>query len=107
MPMASHRWKLASWHDSGSRESMFISVGKDGTVALREGDDFKRLHIEAADGDVSPETVRRALAPHATFEDNSFWLDVEWLKALSGRAGGCRVGGEFCRDDRERAEIRL
>jgi hypothetical protein len=74
---------------------MFIIVGKDGTVALREGDDFKRLHIEAADGDVSPETVRRALAPHATFEDNSFWLDVEWLKALSGRAGDAAWEGSF------------
>jgi hypothetical protein len=66
---------------------MFISIGNDGMVALHETDDFKRLHIEAADGGMSPEMVRRALASAATFDDNNFWVDIAWLKALSGRAG--------------------
>jgi hypothetical protein len=36
---------------------MFISVGRDGKLALCEPDDFKRLHIEAADGDLPLDDV--------------------------------------------------
>ena len=36
---------------------MFISIDKNGKLALREPDDFKRLHIEAGD-DVTRETDR-------------------------------------------------
>ena len=64
---------------------MFISVDRDGSLALREPDDFKRLHIEAAD-DMPLDTVRGALASIATFEENNFWVDVAALQAL-GRAG--------------------
>ena len=64
---------------------MFISIGKDGSVTLREPDDFKRLHVEAVDG-LSVDDVRRALASIATFEENNFWVDVAALQAL-GRVG--------------------
>jgi hypothetical protein len=65
---------------------MFISVSRDGKLALREPDDFKRLHIEADRG-MSIDEVSNALASIARREDNDFWLEVEALKALSGRAG--------------------
>lgn len=66
---------------------MFISIGKDGSLTLCEPEDFKRLHIEAADGDMSLDDVRGALASIATFDENNFWIGVEQLKALAGRAG--------------------
>jgi hypothetical protein len=65
---------------------MFISVGRDGTLTLREPDDFKRLHIETADGEMPPDGVAAALASIATRDGDNFWLGVEALKALSGRA---------------------
>ena len=64
---------------------MFISVDRNGKLALREPDDFKRLHIEAND-DVTREEINRALAPIATFDNDDFWIDVEALKQL-GRTG--------------------
>ena len=65
---------------------MFISIERDGSLALREPDDFKRLHIETADSDMPLDKVRDALASIATFDQNNFWIDVTSLKAL-GRAG--------------------
>jgi hypothetical protein len=66
---------------------MFISVGRDGRLTLCEADDFKRLHIETAEDDMTPSHVAGALAAIATRDDDNFWVDVEALKALSGRAG--------------------
>ena len=63
---------------------MFISIDKNGKLALREPDDFKRLHIEA--GDVRREQVGRALEPIAAADGNDFWIDVAAVKQL-GRAG--------------------
>ncbi len=65
---------------------MFISVAKDARFTLCEVDDFKRLHIEAADRDMALEDVAAALAPIATRDSDNFWIGVEALKALSGRA---------------------
>ena len=65
---------------------MFISLGADGRLALGEPDDFKRLHIEADDG-MSVDGVGEVLASIARRDDNDFWVEVEELKALSGRAG--------------------
>ena len=64
---------------------MFISVDADGRLALGEPDDFKRLHI-AADGAMSVDDVGKALASIARRDDNDFWIEVEALKKLSGRA---------------------
>ena len=64
---------------------MFISIDKNGKLALREPDNFKRLHIEAGD-DVTREQVGRALEPIAAADGNDFWIDVAALKQL-GRAG--------------------
>ena len=44
---------------------MFISVARNGKLTLHEPDDFKRLHVEASDGDLSRETINAALAPIA------------------------------------------
>jgi hypothetical protein len=65
---------------------MFISVGRDGTLTLREPDDFKRFHAEA-DGDIAPDAIKNALGSIASFEGDDFWVDVEALKTLSGRSG--------------------
>ena len=67
---------------------MFISIDKNGKLALREPDDFKRLHIEVGD-DVTREQTGRALEPIATADGDNFWIDVDALKQL-GRAGGDR-----------------
>ena len=64
---------------------MFISIDKNGKLALREPDDFKRLHIEAGD-DVTREQTGRALEPIATADGDNFWIDVDALKQL-GRTG--------------------
>jgi hypothetical protein len=66
---------------------MFISVGRDAKPTLREVDDFKRLHVEAADGGMALEEIKSALEPIASFDGDNFWVGVETLKALSGRAG--------------------
>jgi hypothetical protein len=66
---------------------MFISVGKDVKFTLCEPDDFKRLHVEAADRDIALEDIKDALGSIASFDDDKFWVDVAALKALSGRAG--------------------
>jgi hypothetical protein len=73
-------------HDKRGGESMFISVGKDAKLTLREPDDFKRLHIEAADNDMALEDIKNTLGSIASFDDDNFWVGVEALKALSGRA---------------------
>jgi hypothetical protein len=65
---------------------MFISVGKNAKLTLCEPDDFKRLHVEAGDSEMPPGAVAAALAPIATRDGDDFWLGVEALKALSGRA---------------------
>src|SRR3954469_13457469 len=65
---------------------MFISVGLDAELTLCEVDDFKRLHVEAADG-MALEEIKGALVSIASFDDGNFWVDVAALKALSGRAG--------------------
>ena len=64
---------------------MFISIDKNGKLALREPDDFRRLHIEAGD-DVTREQVGRALEPIAAADGDNFWIDVAALKRL-GRTG--------------------
>ena len=84
---------------------MFISIDKNGKLALREPDDFKRLHIEAGD-DVTREQIGRALEPIAAADGDNFWIDVAALKQL-GRAGDAAWEREFRRDDQERAEVRL
>jgi len=66
---------------------MFISVGNDAKFTLCEPDDFKRLHIEAADRDMALEDIKGILGSIATFDDDNFWVGVAALKALSGRAG--------------------
>jgi hypothetical protein len=66
---------------------MFISVGKNAKFTLCEPDDFKRLHVEAADSDLALEDIKGALASIASFDGDNFWVGVEALKALSGRAG--------------------
>ena len=65
---------------------MFISVGRDGKLTLCEPDDFKRLHIEAAESGMPPGDVAGALASIATRDEDNFWVGVEALRALSGRA---------------------
>ena len=65
---------------------MFISIGRDGKLTLSEPDDFKRLHIEAERG-MSVDDVTRVLASIARRDDNNFWIAVEALRELSGRAG--------------------
>ena len=84
---------------------MFISIDKNGKLALHEPDDFKRLHIEAGE-DVTREQIGRALEPIATAENDNFWIEVDALKQL-GRVGDRGLGGKFRRDDQERAEVRL
>ena len=54
---------------------MFISIDKNGKLALREPDDFKRLHIEA-NNDVTREAINRALAPIASFDNDDFWIEI-------------------------------
>jgi hypothetical protein len=71
---------------------MFISIDKDGKLALREPDDFKRLHIEA--GDMTREQVGRALEPIATADGDDFWIEIAALKQL-GRAGDAGWGKSF------------
>ena len=66
---------------------MFISVGKNAKLTLCEPDDFKRLHVEAADSDLALEDIKGALGSIASFDDGNFWIGVEALKALSSRAG--------------------
>jgi hypothetical protein len=90
-----HQDLSASLHDKWSRESMFVSVGRDGKLTLCEPDDFKRLHIEAADRDMPPSNVTDALASVATRDDNNFWVGVEALQALSGRAGDAAWARNF------------
>jgi hypothetical protein len=64
---------------------MFISIEKDGKLALREPDDFKRLHIEASN-DVTRDQIDRALGSIATRDNDDFWIEVAALKRL-GHAG--------------------
>jgi hypothetical protein len=64
---------------------MFISVARNGKLTLHEPDDFKRLHVEASDGDLSRETINAALAPIAQIDGDDFWVGVAALKALAGR----------------------
>ena len=66
---------------------MFISVDKNATITLCEPDDFKRLHVEAADSDLALDEIKSALERIASFDGDNFWIGVEALKALSGRAG--------------------
>ncbi len=66
---------------------MFISIGRDAKLTLCEVDDFKRLHVEAADSDMALAEIKGALATIASFDDGNFWVGVAALKALSGRAG--------------------
>ena len=66
---------------------MFISVGRDAKLTLCEVDDVKRLHVEAADGDMALEDIKGALESIASFDGDNFWIGVEALKDLSGRAG--------------------
>jgi hypothetical protein len=72
---------------------MFISVDRNGKLALREPDDFKRLHIEAND-DVTREAINRAFAPIASFDNDDFWIAVEALKQL-GRTGDAAWEASF------------
>jgi hypothetical protein len=71
---------------------MFISIDKNGKLALREPDDFKRLHIEA--GDMTREQVGSALASIATADGDNFWIEVAALKQL-GRTEDAGWGQSF------------
>jgi hypothetical protein len=82
-----YRNLTTSLHDSQSGESMFIRVGTDAKFILCEPDDFKRLHVEAADRDMALEDIKGTLGSIASFDDDNFWIDVAALKALSGRVG--------------------
>src|SRR5437868_14949772 len=73
---------------------MFISIARDGRLALREVEDFKRLHIEP-ESTMSVEDATKALAPIAVRADSDFWVGVEDLKALSGRVGDAIWEGNF------------
>jgi hypothetical protein len=64
---------------------MFISVSRNGRLALCEPDDFKRLHVEAGEGDTTREAIVAALAPIAQVDGDNFWIDVAELKALGRR----------------------
>jgi len=64
---------------------MFISVARNGKLTLHEPDDFKRLHVEAIDGDLSRETINAALSPIAEVDGDNFWVGVAALKELAGR----------------------
>ena len=66
---------------------MFISIGRDAKLTLCEVDDFKRLHVEAAEGDMALEEIKGALESIASFDDGNFWVGVAALKALSHRTG--------------------
>jgi hypothetical protein len=65
---------------------MFISIDRDGKLALREPDDFKRLHVEASSNEVAREEIERALGSIATRDRDDFWIEIAALKQL-GRAG--------------------
>jgi hypothetical protein len=71
---------------------MFISIDKNGRLALGEPDEFKRLHIEA--GNMTREQVGSALASIATADGDNFWIEVEALKRL-GRVGDAAWVGSF------------
>jgi hypothetical protein len=64
---------------------MFISVARNGRLTLHEPDDFKRLHVEASDGDLSRETINAALASMAEVDGDNFWIGIAALKALASR----------------------
>jgi hypothetical protein len=64
---------------------MFISIARNGKLTLHEPDDFKRLHVEATDSDLSRETMNAALAPIAEVDGDDFWVEVAAVKALAGR----------------------
>ena len=65
---------------------MFISIGRNGDIALGEPRDFKRLHIAPADATMSIDAIRVALSAIAGFDGDNAWIDVQSLKALSGCA---------------------
>ena len=73
---------------------MFISIDRDGKLALREPDDFKRLHIEASDGGVTPDDIDRALGSIATRDSDDFWIEVAAMKQL-GRTGDAAWENSF------------
>lgn len=73
---------------------MFISIDKDGKLALREPDDFKRLHIEMSDGEVTRDETDRALGSIATRDNDDFWIEVAALRKL-GRAGDAAWESSF------------
>ena len=64
---------------------MFISVARNGKLTLNEPDDFKRLHVEASDGDLSRETINASLTSIAEVDGDNFWVGTAALKALAGR----------------------
>ena len=64
---------------------MFISVSRNGRLALCEPDDFKRLHVEAEDGAMPRDAITAALAPIAEADGDNFWVDVAGLKSLGRR----------------------
>jgi hypothetical protein len=72
---------------------MFIRVGRNG-LTLCEPHDFKRLHIEAGDGDMTREDINRAVGSIATLDDDNFWIEVAALKGL-GRAGDAAWERDF------------
>ena len=64
---------------------MFISVARNGSLALCEPDDFKRLHVEPEDAIMPRAAVDAALASIAQVDGDNFWIDVAGLKALGRR----------------------
>jgi hypothetical protein len=61
---------------------MFVSVSRNGRLALHEPDDFKKLHVEAEDGAMPRDAIDAALGSIAQVDGDNFWLDVIGLKAL-------------------------
>jgi hypothetical protein len=64
---------------------MFISVLRNGRLALCEPDDFKRLHVEAEDGTMPRDAINAALRSIAEVDGDNFWVEVAELKALGRR----------------------
>jgi hypothetical protein len=64
---------------------MFVSVSRNGRIALHEPDDFKKLHVEAEDGAMPRDAINVALASIAEVDGDNFWIEVAQLKALGRR----------------------
>lgn len=71
---------------------MFISVSRNGRLALHEPDDFKRLHVEPEDRTMPRDEIDAALASIAQVDGDNFWIEVAGLKALGRRDPAWEAG---------------